>query len=101
MKTAATIYKKIQDGVFDVSNEVSFLFVCLPTHKISHYYSFQSLGLEKAGFPHDFFVCLPTLSLSGQICVLSFLIPLPLLRHAYKIYRPLAWCTFMKHGRKN
>lgn len=57
MKTAATIYKKIQDGVFDVSNEVSFLFVCLPTHKISHYYSFQSLGLEKAGFPHDFFLC--------------------------------------------
>lgn len=27
MKTAATIYKKIQDGVFDVSNEVSFLFM--------------------------------------------------------------------------
>jgi len=24
IKTAATIYKKIQDGVFDVSNEVSF-----------------------------------------------------------------------------
>jgi hypothetical protein len=24
IKTAGTIYKKIQDGIFDVSNEVSF-----------------------------------------------------------------------------
>ena len=29
IKTAATIYKKIQDGVFDVSNEVGFSFVLL------------------------------------------------------------------------
>ena len=34
MKTAATIYRKIQDGVFDVSNEVSFLFdiACINTY---------------------------------------------------------------------
>jgi hypothetical protein len=32
IKTAATIYKKIQEGVFDVSNEVSFplhLYLCI------------------------------------------------------------------------
>lgn len=29
IKTAATIYKKIQDGVFDVSNEVRFLILLL------------------------------------------------------------------------
>lgn len=30
IKTAATIYKKIQDGVFDVSNEVNFCSFVLP-----------------------------------------------------------------------
>ncbi|TKY72295.1 Ras-related protein RABB1c [Spatholobus suberectus] len=48
IKTAATIYKKIQDGVFDVSNEVSFFLfsfvsfftLCVFTTfmEISHYY---------------------------------------------------------------
>lgn len=50
VKTAATIYKKIQDGVFDVSNEVRLFFLlklyffCII---IYHSYSFQVFRVRK------------------------------------------------------